>query len=271
MDIKKINRLGTVFGGVIFLTICASAYQAGGWRNVLIFVGATIGVIGIWQLYRFLVQNHFLPNICTENPTAVTSTVNNTSRKEIMSFKICACPFCQNAVVFDPDQGYGVLVCPECHREFVPNQQSLATTAKRAEPVLPQAQVYYEPAPSPMAGGDWRYCRNCGKRLSSNAYACPHCGEPVEQNCSYRNEYDDSLGCGWIAAIWLCALLVPFGCLIVIIVSSVLYWSWHHDYPNKARTVNMHGWCSVIVAIVLSLWWGWTVLYGLIGLLHLIR
>lgn len=164
------------------------------------------------------------------------------------------------------------ITCPHCNQAF---KLSPPTQYPAAQPPVIQSAV--QPPPSrpevpaygtmpyimAVSGEIWRYCRHCGSRMSPNAHMCPRCGEPFES----RPTEDDELGCGAIAAIWITALLIPFGIFIVIAVSSILYFSWRKESPRKARAINIHGWCAVLVAILLSVWGG---LFWLATLLRLL-
>lgn len=176
-----------------------------------------------------------------------------------MAFKIIKCPFCQRPIGLNPEQNNSTVICPECQCEF-------NLDGKFSIMVQPTAFINHSSPKANHQGqdfiGDWRFCRNCGTKLSANAYSCPQCGEPTSLAFQQQKTVcdDDYLGGGWIAGIWLCALFIPFGWVIVIILSSILYWSWRRDFPRKASAINLHGWCSIIVSIILSFWLGLTFL-----------
>ena len=62
-----------------------------------------------------------------------------------------------------------------------------------------------------------------------------------------QNMAEDQLGAGGIA---LAYVLVLFFGIIGIIVTSVLYYSWKKDFPNKASQMNMHSWIAFLIAVI---------------------
>lgn len=179
-----------------------------------------------------------------------------------MAFKIVKCPFCQSSVEYNPAQDDTTVICSECHHEFEAQSTTSMDNSSTNANYREQNSI-----------GDWRFCRNCGNKLSANAYSCPQCGEPTSLASKHNNATynDDHLEGGWIAGVWFCALFIPFGWVIVIVLTSVLYWSWRKDFPHKARSINLHGWSAIIASFILSLWLGWTFLTILKGLLNLVN
>lgn len=71
---------------------------------------------------------------------------------------------------------------------------------------------------------------------------------PVQQRWLYIKDMaeldeglqKDKLEPYWYAIIW-CSLIIPFaGVWIIVILSSVMYYVWRREFPNKARTINLH-------------------------------
>ena len=67
---------------------------------------------------------------------------------------------------------------------------------------------------------------------------------------------DDQLEGYWKAIIWGSVLVPCFGGWVIVILSSVMYYVWLKEYPNKANSINRHGWMAWITgqAIAIVLW-----------------
>jgi len=68
---------------------------------------------------------------------------------------------------------------------------------------------------------------------------------------------DDQLQGYWKAIIWGSLLLPCVGGWIIVVLSSVMYYVWLRDYPNKARSINRHGWMAWVTGqgIAVLIWW----------------
>ncbi|MPN27040.1 hypothetical protein SDC9_174467 [bioreactor metagenome] len=138
------------------------------------------------------------------------------------------CPHCNQTHNMDDQNNGEIVVCEACKEEFV------------ADPIpVLHRKVTVETA----TNSNLMFCRDCGKQISRNAAACPNCG--ARYGCG-----EDKLSCGIILILWL-LLLLPFGGLLVVIVSSALYYTWKNTFPNKAKAVNRMGWLVFLVGIFL--------------------
>jgi hypothetical protein len=63
---------------------------------------------------------------------------------------------------------------------------------------------------------------------------------------------EDVLPGGWKIGLYGAAL-IPYGSWFVVIGSSVLYYAWRKESPNKAKAINRHGWLAWLFG---SLLWG---------------
>jgi len=73
-------------------------------------------------------------------------------------------------------------------------------------------------------------------------------GAPLASQVGTRDELSD----GWKICLYAAAL-VPYGSWFVVIGSSVLYYAWKKDFPNKAKAINRHGWLAFLLGMAL---WG---------------
>jgi uncharacterized membrane protein YvbJ len=94
-------------------------------------------------------------------------------------------------------------------------------------------------------------CQFCGEEILAAAIKCKHCGEFLDRRVKLTQGSVDELGGGWIALIWL-SLFIPYiGGFIIIVLSSILYYSWKKNYPNKAKAINKHAWGAFICSFLL--------------------
>jgi hypothetical protein len=63
---------------------------------------------------------------------------------------------------------------------------------------------------------------------------------------------DDVLSEGWKVGLYAAAL-VPCGSWFVVLGSSILYYSWRKEFPNKAKAINRHGWIAWLLGLLI---WG---------------
>ena len=92
------------------------------------------------------------------------------------------------------------------------------------------------------------FCPKCGAQLMEGATKCT-CGYDLTTLQKPIPSVTDKLPAGWIVLIWLLMLVPYVGSLVVIVVSSILYYAWKKDSPNKAKTINKHGWAAFLVGI----------------------
>jgi hypothetical protein len=64
---------------------------------------------------------------------------------------------------------------------------------------------------------------------------------------------EDVLSRGWKVAMYGAALVPYFGSWFVVLGSSILFYVWRKEHPNKANSVNRHGWLAWLLGIVV---WG---------------
>jgi len=63
----------------------------------------------------------------------------------------------------------------------------------------------------------------------------------------------------WYLIIWGSLLVPCIGGWTIILVSSIMYYAWRGEYPNKAKSINLHGWLAwaagqaLAILLILSL------------------
>jgi len=62
----------------------------------------------------------------------------------------------------------------------------------------------------------------------------------------------DELNGGWKIGLYGAAL-IPYGSWFVVLGSSILFYAWRKEFPNKAAQINKHGWLAWLMGLVL---WG---------------
>ena len=82
---------------------------------------------------------------------------------------------------------------------------------------------------------DIKYCSHCGSEILAAAVVCPHCGCQVE---GARHSEDKPL-----VILDLIALLFP-------IIGLIMYFVFHHNYPNKAKSVGIAALVGFLIAII---------------------
>ena len=84
------------------------------------------------------------------------------------------------------------------------------------------------------------YCNNCGEKIDDKAVICPKCGVPVKN----RNLTNDAPSAGF-------AVL----CFFIPLLGLILYLIWKDEYPLKAKSCGKGALISVIVSVVLTLFY----------------
>lgn len=176
------------------------------------------------------------------------------------------CPHCNQEYDVDDQNNGEIVTCEACSQEFVIEPipegddnappEAVPEVVRKAEPVMaprptpePVPEAIPEAVPEAAANPNMMFCRNCGKQIAREAVICPNCGT------KYGPVGEDKLSGGTILILWL-LLLVPFGGILVVFVSSILYYVWKGSYPKKAKAVNLHGWLVFLVSILL-----WIILF----------
>lgn len=85
-----------------------------------------------------------------------------------------------------------------------------------------------------------------------------------------HEETEDKLEGYWLIIVW-CSMLIPcLGAWIIVILSSVMYYVWKKDYPNKAKKINLHGWLAWLSGHVVWVC-GWILLNVILALVFGVR
>jgi formylglycine-generating enzyme required for sulfatase activity len=75
---------------------------------------------------------------------------------------------------------------------------------------------------------------------------------PAEKKAREEQREEDKLEGYWKGIIWGSLLIPCIGPTIIVILSSVLYFTWRNEYPNKARSINRHGWMAFFVWLAIG-------------------
>lgn len=114
------------------------------------------------------------------------------------------------------------------------------------------------------------FCSKCGSEIQPEASFCSQCGSksaqvpekiPESPTVVTVREEDRPSG-GMIALIWIFACFPLIGGTIVLIVSSVLYFTWKTDFPKKAKSINRHGWMAYGFSTACFLFYYFVVMNG---------
>lgn len=100
----------------------------------------------------------------------------------------------------------------------------------------------------------------CGEAVLAAAERCRHCGERLVASEGYLGDPDDVLSSAWHTGVWALLLVPIVGSWIVVILTSILYYVWRKDYPNRARTINRSGWMAWFLGNVV-----WCLAFSVIG------
>ena len=95
-------------------------------------------------------------------------------------------------------------------------------------------------------------CEFCGEEILRIAQKCKHCGEFTE-NITNKNPIQSSkeeLEWFWYLLIWGGLIIPCAGPGIIVVVSSIMYYIWKKEYPNKANKINKLGWIVFGVGIL---------------------
>jgi len=77
--------------------------------------------------------------------------------------------------------------------------------------------------------------------------------EPVTgDNLVAGSDPNDVLSRGWKVGLYGAAL-IPYGSWFVVLGSSILFYVWRKEHPNKAKSVNRHGWLAWLMGLAV---WG---------------
>lgn len=147
-----------------------------------------------------------------------------TNEKEVAMVE---CPFC-NKPIEAPAKADVIFKCPHCHKELITYEKN--TIEKNIE--KKNNNNFKNPNNMSLI-----YCKECGKPISDQASACPHCGCPQ----SYTPNTEISLGYLFVSflvpliGIILCliswnennskAKSALIGTLVGIIFTAIIYYS----------------------------------------------
>ena len=152
-----------------------------------------------------------------------------------------ACPFCNSE--FEVDQRFEnqETKCPSCGNDFI------ITPCGDDKPKLVaispiKNQKLYEP---PVQNhSNTRLCPDCRRSISIFAETCPCCGHVF---------VDTNISTLLVIILWIIGLLLPFGMLLVVLITSILYYAWKNVSPKKAAKINRCGWSIFLIGILIYL------------------
>lgn len=147
------------------------------------------------------------------------------------------CPFCNK--VFEVDEKYEneETECPSCGNDFYITRDISDETV----PVTKAASYKLHT----IASNTPVFCPNCGSRLNQTTPFCSHCGHKIIT--------DGKVPLWLLVLLYIVGLLVPFGMFVVIILTSVLYYTWKGTDLKKAKTINTHGWIIFIAGLIIGI------------------
>ena len=159
-----------------------------------------------------------------------------------------SCPFCNSE--FEVDQRFEnqETKCPSCGNDFI------ITPCGDDKPKLVAISPIQKPefaASSVQNQGDKRLCPDCRRSISIFAETCPCCGHVF---------VDSSLSIVLVVILWIAGLLIPFGMVAVVLVTSILYYAWKNVSPKKAKKINKCGWMIFFASIVVQ-----AILFGVVS------
>lgn len=95
------------------------------------------------------------------------------------------CPFCGKEIKAYPEMIGQVGNCPYCDAEV-----TIDNLCEKRNPLPPPQKTQSQLTPKTTTGALLIECKACGKQISRNAAACPHCGEQNSQKetCPYCNK-----------------------------------------------------------------------------------
>ena len=140
-----------------------------------------------------------------------------------------ACPFCNSE--FEVEQRFEnqETKCPSCGNDFI-------ITPCEDKPKLV--------AISPMqAQKNTKLCPECQRSISVSSETCPCCGHVFVET---------SISTLLVVILWIIGLLLPFGMLIVVLITSILYYAWKNVSPKKAKKINKCGWMIFFTSTVVQ-------------------
>ena len=88
-----------------------------------------------------------------------------------------------------------------------------------------------------------KLCPECQRSISVFSETCPCCGHVF---------VDSSLSIVLVVILWIAGLLIPFGMIAVVLVTSILYYAWKNVSPKKAKKINKCGWLIFFASTVVQ-------------------
>jgi len=85
-------------------------------------------------------------------------------------------------------------------------------------------------------------CKKCGNPIKDSDKYCLHCGTKILN--------DDKLEPHWYWIIWGSFFIPYLGPWVIILTTSIAYYIWKNEYPNKARAINRQGFLAFGFAFV---------------------
>jgi uncharacterized membrane protein YvbJ len=98
-----------------------------------------------------------------------------------------------------------------------------------------------------------KFCQSCGQALHVAQTPVPPSSPNYSTPSQRAQPPVDKLEGYWYAIIWGALAIPCVSAGIVIGVSSIMYYVWKKDFPNKAKAINRQGWFAALAGGILWL------------------
>ena len=153
-----------------------------------------------------------------------------------------SCPFCNSEFEVDENFENQETKCPACGNDFI------ITPCVEDKPKLVAISPIQKPefaTSSPIhSSKNTKQCPMCNRTISVLAETCPCCGHVF---------VDSTVPLFLVVVLWISGLLLPFGMILVVLITSILYYAWKNASPKKAKKINKCGWLIFFASTVVQL------------------